>query len=101
MQPGGNLSPGFFIFIRKNHMSMTSANEIRNRLIDQLMAIKDADYLQALSNMIDRSHIEADAVPLSEEQKIMLTMSEEDVKAGRTIDQNVLNEQELRWLKGK
>ena len=33
---------------------MTSANEIRNRLIDQLMAIKDADYLQALSNMIDR-----------------------------------------------
>jgi hypothetical protein len=82
-------------------MSMTSATEIRNRLIDQLMAIKDADYLQALSNMIDRSHIGADVAPLSEEQKIMLTMSEEDINAGRTIDQNVLNEQELRWLKGK
>ena len=80
---------------------MTSATEIRNRLIDQLMAIKDADYLQALSKMIDHSNIQADAVPLTEEQKIMLAMSEEDVKAGRTIEQNVLNEQELRWLKGK
>lgn len=80
---------------------MTSATEIRNRLIDQLMSIKDADYLLALSNMINRSHIEADSVPLTEEQKIMLTMSEDDIRAGRTMDQNVLNEQELRWLKGK
>jgi hypothetical protein len=29
----------------------------------------------------------------------MLAMSEEDSKAGRTIDQLTLNERELEWLK--
>jgi hypothetical protein len=80
---------------------MLSVTDIRNRLIDQLMAIKDADYLRALSDMIDRSHVEEGKVPLSEEQKIMLTMSDEDIKAGRTIDQHTLNEREMEWLKRK
>jgi 2-phospho-L-lactate transferase/gluconeogenesis factor (CofD/UPF0052 family) len=97
---GAFVSRFFYLYSQEQH-EYDISNRNRNRLIDQLMAIKDADYLQALSNMIDRSHIEADVVPLSEEQKIMLTMSEEDINAGRTIDQNVLNEQELRWLKGK
>ena len=65
------------------------------------MAIKDADYLRALSDMIDRSRIQVDTVPLTEEQKIMLAMSEEGLKAGRTIDQYTLNERELEWLKRK
>ena len=50
---------------------MTSANDIRNKVIDQLLAIK------------------------------ILAMSEEDIKAGRTIDQATLNERELEWLKRK
>jgi hypothetical protein len=80
---------------------MTSATDIRNRVIDQLLAIKDADYLMALSNMIKSSHVQEEVVPLTEEQKIMLVMSDEDIKAGRTIDQHTLNERELQWLKGK
>ncbi len=80
---------------------MTSATDIRNRVIDQLMAIKDAGYLRALSEMINSSHVQEEVVPLTEEQKIMLVMSEEDIKAERTIDQNTLNERELQWLKGK
>lgn len=63
------------------------------------MAIKDAGYLQALSDMINSSHVQEEVVPLTEEQKIMLVMSEEDIKAGRTIDQLTLNERELEWLK--
>ncbi len=78
---------------------MISATDIRNKLMDQLMAIKDADYLKALSEMIDRSHVQERVVPLSEEQKIMLAMSDEDIKVGRTIDQLTLNERELEWLK--
>lgn len=78
---------------------MISATDIRNKLIDQLMAIKDTDYLRALSDMIDRSHVQEEAVPLTEEQKIMLAMSDGDIKAGRTIDQLTLNERELEWLK--
>ena len=80
---------------------MISATDIRNKVIDQLLAIKDAEYLRALSDMIDRSHVQEEAVPLTEEQKIMLAMSEEDIKSGRTIDQLTLNESELQWLKRK
>lgn len=80
---------------------MISATDIRNRVIDQLMAIKDAYYLRALSEMIDHSHVQEEAVALTEEQKIMLSMSEDDIKAGRTIDQLTLNERELEWLKKK
>ncbi len=80
---------------------MTSATDIRNQVIDQLLAIKDAEYLRALSELIKSSHIQQDAVPLTEEQKIMLAMSDEDIKAGRTIDQLTLNERELEWLKKK
>ncbi len=80
---------------------MNSATDIRNKVIDQLLAIKDTDYLQALYSMIDHSRILVDAVPLTEEQKIMLTMSEGDIAEGRTIEQQVLHERELKWLKGK
>lgn len=80
---------------------MTSANDIRNQVIDQLMTIEDAVYLRALSDMIKSSNVQEETVPLTEEQKIMLVMSEEDIKAGRTIDQLTLNERELEWLKKK
>ena len=78
---------------------MTSTTDIRNRVIDQLMAINDAGYLRALSDMINSSHVQEEVVTLTEEQKIMLVMSEEDIKAGRTIDQHTLNERELKGLK--
>jgi hypothetical protein len=80
---------------------MISTNDIRNKVIDQIMAIKDAEFLRALSDMIDRAHVQENAVQLTEEQKIMLAMSEEDIQAGRTIDQFTLNEREMEWLKRK
>ncbi|MGE0771856.1 MAG: hypothetical protein AB7K37_09120 [Cyclobacteriaceae bacterium] len=80
---------------------MISANDIRNKVIDQLMAIKDETFLRALSDLIERSCVEDKVVQLSEEQKTMLAMSEEDIQAGRTIDQVTLNERELEWLKRK
>ena len=80
---------------------MTLSTDIRNKVIDQLLAIKDSDYLRALSDMIKSSHVQEVTVPLTEEQKIMLTMSEKDINAGRTIGQLTLNERELEWLKGK
>ena len=80
---------------------MISTNDIRNKVIDQIMAIKDADFLRALSDMIERAHVQENAVQLTEEQKLMLAMSEEDIKEGRTIDQLTLNERELEWLKRK
>ena len=80
---------------------MTSTTDIRNRVIDQLLSIRDADYLRALSDLIKSSHVQEEVVPLTEKQKIMLVMSEEDIKAGRTVDQLALNERELQWHKEK
>jgi hypothetical protein len=78
-----------------------STIDIRNKVIDQLMAINDAEFLRALSDMIDRAHVQENAIQLTEEQKIMLAMSDADIQTGRTIDQFTLNERELEWLKRK
>ena len=78
-----------------------STSDIRNKVIDQIMSIKDGEFLRALSDMIDRARVQEDAVQLTEEQKLMLTMSEEDIEEGRTIDQLTLTERELEWLKRK
>lgn len=80
---------------------MTSTMEIRNRIIEQLLSINDKEYLLALSSMIDRSQVQGGAIALTEEQKLMLAMSDTDIAEGRTIGQHVLREQELRWLKEK
>lgn len=54
----------------------------------------------AAATNIPNPHVQEDTVSPTEEQKIMLAMSEEDIKAGRTIEQQMLHERELRWLKG-
>ena len=74
---------------------MATTNEIRNRVIDSLMTINDSDYLKALEKMIKSSNVEDSNINLTEEQKIMLAMSDEDIKSRDLIDQNSLNEQEL------
>ncbi|MEQ9286020.1 MAG: hypothetical protein RIG77_03875 [Cyclobacteriaceae bacterium] len=51
--------------------------------------------------MIKSSNVGHAKIPLTEEQKIMLAMSEDDIQNGKTIDQNSLNKQELQWLKEK
>ncbi len=85
----------------QNRILMMSTSDIRNKVIDQIMSIKDGEFLRALSDMIDRARMEEKAVQLTEEQRLMLTMSEEDIAEGRTIDQITLTERELEWLKRK
>lgn len=80
---------------------MATLNEIRNRVIDSLLSIDNSQYLQALEKMIKSSNIEHSKIPLNEEQKIMLAMSEDDIQNGKMIDQDSLNKQELQWLKEK
>jgi hypothetical protein len=58
---------------------MATVNEIRNRVIDSLMSIKDPHYLKALEDMINTSNVEHSVIPLTEEQKIMLAMSDDDI----------------------
>lgn len=80
---------------------MATTNDLRNRLIDRLMAIDNPKHLKALEELIKSTKMEHSEVPLTEEQKMMLAMSDEDIKSGNLIDQNILNEQELEWLRDR
>ena len=77
---------------------MKSIEIIKNRLIDKILTIKNQEFLTALDKLIDSSST-ASKVPLSEEQKLMLLMSEEDIREGRLIFQNDLDNNDLLGLK--
>ena len=51
--------------------------------------------------MIDSSNIQDASIVLTEEQKIMLAMSDTDIQNGKLINQDSLDKQELEWLKEK
>lgn len=77
---------------------MISIDIIKNRLIDKILTIKNQEFLTALDKLIDSSST-ASKVELSEEQKLMLLMSEEDIREGRLISQDDLDNNDLSWLK--
>jgi len=77
---------------------MRSIDLIKNSLIDKILTIKNQDFLVALEKLIDSSST-TNKVELTEEQKLMLLMSEDDIKAGRLISQDELDNNDLSWLK--
>ncbi len=77
---------------------MATVENIRNRLIDKILSIKNKDFLVALDKLISSSSSESEIVELSKEQKIMLEMSEEDIKTGKLISQEAMDKRNLEWL---
>ena len=61
---------------------MRSIDLIKNSLIDKILTIKNQDFLAALEKLIDSSST-VSKVELTEEQKLILLMSEDDIKAER------------------
>lgn len=59
---------------------MASVDKIRNELIDKILSIKNKAFLEALDKLISSSSSESATIELTKEQKIMLEMSEEDIK---------------------
>ena len=80
---------------------MAQVDVIRNGIIDKLLAISDKDYLLVLLRLVDNSAVEDEKIKLTKEQKLMLEMSEADIKNGRIISQSDLDKNDLEWLKGK
>jgi hypothetical protein len=79
---------------------MTNIDEIRNSIIDKILQISDRDYLLALFKLVDNSSVVEDRYKLTEEQKLMLEMSEADIQYNRVISQNDLDKMDTEWLKG-
>lgn len=77
---------------------MATVDTIRNGLIDKILAIKNKDFLVALDTLISSSEATSTIVEISEEQKIMLLMSEEDIKNGKLISQEAMDKRNLEWL---
>ena len=80
---------------------MATVDTLRNNLIDKLLTISNKDYLLALNRLVESSSVEDEAVKLTEEQVLMLKLSDKDIEAGRIISQEQLDKNDLRWLRGK
>lgn len=77
---------------------MANADAIRNGIIDKLLTISNKDYLTALYKLVESSSIDKDKVKLTEEQTLMLKLSDKDIKHGRIISQSQLDKEDLKWL---
>ena len=78
---------------------MTTVNHLRNGIIDKLLTISNKNYLTALYKLVENSTTEEDIIQLSEEQLIMLKLSDKDIQLGKVISQNQLDKDDLKWLK--
>jgi hypothetical protein len=79
---------------------MPTVDVLRNSLIDKILTISDKDYLTALHKLIQPDFIEKPTVKLTEEQVLMLKMSDRDIANGKLVSQTDLDKSDLEWLKG-
>lgn len=79
---------------------MSTTDILRNSIIDKLLTISNNDYLSALYQLVTVSAVDKDIVELSEEQILMLQLSDDDIKNGKLISQNQLDKNDMTWLKG-
>jgi len=77
---------------------MSSVDKIRNSLIDKILSIKNEEFLTALEKLIVSSSTESEIIELSEDQKSILKLSEEDVEYGRLISQEEMLKRNFMWL---
>jgi len=77
---------------------MATLDNIRNGLIDKILSIRNKDFLVALDKLISSSSSESEIVELTDEQRTMLEMSEQDIKNGKLISQDAIDKRNLEWL---
>ncbi len=77
---------------------MKTVESIRNGLIDKILSIQNKDFLEALDKLIATSVSDSELVVVTDEQKTMLEMSEQDIESGRLISQEAIDKRNLEWL---
>ena len=80
--------------------TMDTTDILRNNIIDKLLTITNRDYLSALYQLVNSSSVDNDIVKLTDEQILMLKLSDDDIINGRLIPQKQLDKDDLQWLKG-
>lgn len=79
---------------------MATIDKIRSELVDKILTINTEEFLLALDQLIDSSTIGSNIVKTTPEQKLMLEMSEDDIKNGRLISQEAMDKRNLERLNG-
>ena len=77
---------------------MTALENIKNGLIDRILATKNEKFLQAMNTIFESAQTE-EVISLSSEQIEMLAMSEDDIANGRLISEEDLNASNPEWLR--
>ncbi|KAA3642501.1 MAG: hypothetical protein DWP98_14060 [Bacteroidetes bacterium] len=78
---------------------MATVDQIKNGLIDKILNIQNKEFLNALDKIISTS-FSVNKTELSDSQKAMLEMSNDDIIHGRTISQEAMIKRNLEWLNG-
>lgn len=78
---------------------MAQVDNLRNGIIEKLLAISNKDYLKALYQLVDNSKLENDRINLTEEQLWMLQLSDKDIENDRLTSHKQLDKEDLKWLK--
>ena len=76
---------------------MTASENIRNSLIDRILATKNERLLEAINSIFDSTQFN-EIVSLSSEQIEMLLMSDNDIQAGNFISESVLDKRDSGWV---
>ncbi len=77
---------------------MITVENIKRGLIGKIQSINNKDFLLALDKLILSTYPESDVTELTYEQKLMLEMSEQDIKNKKMISQEAMNKRNLEWL---
>ena len=78
---------------------MATVDDLRNNIIDKLLAISSEDYLSTIYQIIDQNKIKSNKIILTKQQIEMLEMSENDIQNSKLILQEDLDKSDLKWLK--
>lgn len=77
---------------------MATLDQIKSGLIEKILTISNREFLEALDTLISTGRSNSTPVKLSDAQKTMLEMSEEDIKTGELISQEAMDKRNLEWL---
>ncbi len=79
---------------------MASIESLRNNIISKLQTVTDIRRLEKVDRYLDEDDVNLEVHQLTDAQKKMLEMSEEDIRMGRVISQEDLDKKDLEWLNG-
>jgi hypothetical protein len=76
---------------------VNALENIKNSLIDRILATKNEQLLEAIKSIFDSTQSE-EIISLSTEQIEMLSMSEKDIEYGKLVSESELSNRDSKWL---